>query len=469
MTASVRAWCKYLPAAAWLAVAPAAAEDEESPGSTAHSVAALAGPALATSTSPGEEYRRHYREALANGELVEAETAAKQRLDLLVHAGGTGYGVMADALADLAHVQGRRELYVPAVANYEAAIALLEQGEDRLSASLVEPLVALAGIHAASGRPELALPVYERALHVTQVNAGPHTLGQVEILDAMTDALEATGRDAAALQAVDRMFWLYARAFSPDSEEVLPALHRKAELYRTLERYADERNVYREITRIIKSRHGEHDLSLLDVYSAMGRTYFHDLDDVYFRSEPTTETGETFLRRAVEVTEQNPHATWQMQQKALFELADYYTLRNVQDKARMRYRRAWELLSADEERLEHRRRGLERVVPLLGANLDPVANFGYRSSNEETDPADYQQGYVVARFTVNDRGRTTDIRIVDADPPGFTAMETRVRQAVRRLIFRPRYVDGEPVHTPDREFRHEFRYRAADFEAFARE
>src|SRR5690606_31084617 len=132
----------------------------------------------------------------------------------------------------------------------------------------------------ASGRPELALPVYEQALHVAQVNEGPHTLEQVEILDAMVGALADAGEGEAALQAADRMHYLYARAFSPASEEVLPALQRKASVLNELERYADERTVYRDMVRIIQDRRGDHDLSLLDVYAALGRTYFHDLDDV---------------------------------------------------------------------------------------------------------------------------------------------------------------------------------------------
>jgi hypothetical protein len=426
----------------------------------------VASASVAREQPPGlSEYRRLYDRALAEQQYLEAETAAKQMVDFMNDRGARDASAMADALSRLAVAQRFSEQYESALLNYEAAVHVLESSENRLSERLVQPLRGIGDTYMASGRPELALAAYQHAVHITHVNEGPHNLDQAEILDDMVDAEMQRGDAQAALDLTDHLYGLYARAFAPDSEEVLPVLERKAGLLNDLGQHDRERAVYRDIARIIEDRRGESDLSLYDTYTALGRTYFYDLDEVFFRSEPTTETGETFLRKALAITEENPGATWIMREQALLELGDYYLVRDTQDKARIYYRRAWELLSSDAARHDRRRQDLEQVVPLVRLKLDRYANFGYRSDDQDVDPADYRTGYVVARFTVNDRGRVTDTEIADADPAGFAAMETRVRNAVRDFIYRPRYENGEPVRTPAQTFRHEFLYRDSDLAA----
>jgi tetratricopeptide (TPR) repeat protein len=202
---------------------------------------------------------------------------------------------------------------------------------------------------------------------------------------------------------------LHVRQFAADSEEMLPVLSRRAELLNGMGRYQDERLVYLDIVRIIEGHRGEADVSLIEPYTALGRTSLHEVGEVIFRSEPTAQTGETYLKKAVEVAQTSPDADWLMQEQALIELADYYTILDVQDKARQNYRTAWELLSSDEG-LEQRRKDLEIVMPLVRPKLDLYANFGYRGGGEDPDPAEHIEGYIVAQFTVNERGRVTDIR-----------------------------------------------------------
>jgi hypothetical protein len=76
----------------------------------------------------------------------------------------------------------------------------------------------------------------------------------------------------------------------------------------------------------------------------------------------------------------------------------------------------------------------------------------------DSENATHIQGYLVARFTVNDRGRVTDIEIVEADPPDFTAMRTRVQRTLRESVFRPCYENGDPVRAEGQLFRHDFLY-----------
>jgi tetratricopeptide (TPR) repeat protein len=457
-----------LAALALLSATAAAAQEPASVARASSDQSLPPSPAAIPAAKPGasglSEYQRLYTEALANGLYGEAEAAAKRMIDLII-ADDHGEKPMAEALSSLALAQKQGRLYGAALQNYQAAIELLESSENRLSESVIGPLRGLGDTYAASGHADLALAAYEHALHIRHVNDGPYTLGQIDILDAMATALAEGGQVDAALGIVDRIYRLYARAYAPDDEEVLPALERKALLLNEAGRHQQERAVYREIMRIIQNRRGESDLSLLKTYMALGHTYFYDLDEAYFRSEPTTETGETFLKKALELAESHPDATWLMRERILIELGDYYTVRDVQDRARIHYRRAWNLLSEAEDRSARRQRDLESVVLLVQPKLDPYANFGYRSSDADADISDYRKGHVVARFTVNGRGRVMDVRIVDADPAGFYSMEARVVQAVQDFIYRPRYRGGSPAPARGQTFRHDYLYRDSDLAA----
>ena len=404
-----------------------------------------------------QELLDSYGESLGMRQYQEAETAAKQRIEFLIDAKGPAESLMAKALSDLALAQRLSEQYDAALQNYLAAVRVVEQSENKLSDKLIEPLRGLADTYVASGHADLALPVYDRALHVKHVNDGPHNLGQAEILDAMAAAQVEAGNPDAALGMIDRMFMLYARQYATDSEEVLPVLTRRAELLNSLGRHGDERLVYLDIVRIIEGHRGEADVALIEPYTALGRTYLHEVDEVIFRSEPTAQTGETYLKKAVDVAFQSPNADWLMQEQALIELGDYYTILDVQDKARQNYRAAWELMSADGDRLGQRGQDLEMPVPLRRPPLDRHANFGYRGG-EDPDPSDLIEGYMVAQFTVNDRGRVTDISILESDPPDFSEMETRMHRTLRESIFRPRYEHGNPARTEKLQFRHDYLY-----------
>jgi tetratricopeptide (TPR) repeat protein len=395
-----------------------------------------------------------YREAVEGMQYQEAETAAKQRIEhLLVTGTSSGYE-MADALIDLAFAQRQIEQYDAAIQNYIGSIVILEDTDDMLSERLVAPLRGIGETYVASGEAELAVPVYERALHVNHVNAGPHNLQQLDLLDAMIDAMVQAGREDAALSTVERISSLYARRYATDSEEMLPALWRRAGLLKNMGRYQDERLVYLDIVRIIEKHHGDRDVSLIKPYTELGRTYLQEVDQAIFRSEPTAQTGETYLKRAVEVAREND-ADINVQLATLIDLADYYTILNVQDKARRHYRAAWSLLSED-ERVADRDEIFDSMVVLVQPKLDAQANFGYRSRVD--DAAAQTEGFMLAQFSINERGRVTDIEIIEADPPEFPEMETRLERTLRDSVYRPRYENGNPVKSHENRMRHDFVY-----------
>jgi protein TonB len=122
-------------------------------------------------------------------------------------------------------------------------------------------------------------------------------------------------------------------------------------------------------------------------------------------------------------------------------------------------------MSSNESYLASRAEDLEAPVPLARPAPDLYANFEYNPDRDKLSADDYLEGEVVLAFTVNDRGRTEDLRIVKADPENFTEMEARLRNAVKEFAYRPRLADGKAIATPDMQHRFRYFYTPTEYQA----
>jgi protein TonB len=68
------------------------------------------------------------------------------------------------------------------------------------------------------------------------------------------------------------------------------------------------------------------------------------------------------------------------------------------------------------------------------------------------------EGWCQVAFTVTETGGVTDIRVVDADPPGM--FDQASMRAAERFRFQPRVVNGQPVPVPNVQY--VFRFQLED-------
>ncbi|HKL62174.1 MAG TPA: TonB family protein [Woeseiaceae bacterium] len=395
------------------------------------------------------EYRRLYDE----GDYAGAIEAGKRVIVLSIEANGRDDLQTARGLTNLAIAQQKNGEYEAAVQNYEAAVDIVERVESRLSKHLVNPLRGLGNTYLEAGRPDEAIRTYDRAVHLTHVNYGPQNLEQADLLDALAESFLRLQDMEEASDIQDMSYQLYARRFGEESIEILPALQRRARWLNRLGLFGQERDVWNQAIDVIENEYGEDDLRLIEALNGLARTYLYDI-------EPTVSNrGEWALRRALEIAENHPETTPALVADSLIDTGNYHTLRGEAQKARRSYREAWDVLSGDEKLAVIRDRRFGQPVQIRFARAPAYAD-------EETDPTvnpvfrgrEFDQGAVVANYTVNARGRTEDITVIESTPPGL--MDTEVKRAVRRMVFRPRYVDGQPVSTPDQTFRHRYAYIA---------
>jgi len=409
-----------------------------------------------------------FKQLVTDGALDEADSVAKRVIELAISTKGMQSTEMAKALTNLAIVQSKTEQYDAAQQNFQSAIEIIEDVEDRLNEQLVNPLKGLAAAQLDGGRPDLAAQTYERAIHVTHVNDGPHNIDQLGLLEDLSEVELRMGQLDRAREIQDTIYALNVRAYQLDTLELIPSLMRRGGWQHRAGLIFDERATYRRVVRIVEDKLGRNDLALVEPLIRLGQTYFYadTSGDTSFHAVQLS-TGEIYFKRAVRIAAESPDTNWKIVAGATLALGDFYMFENNAQHARQVYRSAWDLLSEpgdDADKLEMRHGELEgakllkrRQIPSFVGEIDPALDA------TPEDPV--LEGTVRVTYDVSVRGRVADLKLVEAEPPEFTDMQNTVQREVRRRIFRPAFVDGEAVTSTAHEFVHLFRYRNSDLEA----
>jgi tetratricopeptide (TPR) repeat protein len=395
----------------------------------------------------------------------EADSAAKRAIEMAIRVKGPRSSEMAKALTNLAIVQHHAEQYDAAQQNFQSAVEIIEDNEDRLNSQLVNPLRGLAAAQLEGGRPDLASNTLHRAVHVTHVNDGPHNLGQVELLDSLTDVSVRLGLREQANDLQDTVYALNVRHFQDDSLELIPPLMTRAQWQHRIGFINEERATYRRIVRILEAEFGKSALQLIEPLALLGKSfsYFDMSGDQAFR-ETSLLGGEIYFKRAVRIAAEHPDSNWEIVTIATLALADHYMHIGNTQRANQIYGTLWELLSEDEARFDTRQEQLESNVLLKMAPLpEYVDNAHSESVASSEDPI--LQGTVSLIYNISVRGRASDVKLLEADPPEFLEIQKAAQRELRRRIFRPRFFEAKAVATTDQVLFHTFFYRKSDLDA----
>ena len=410
-----------------------------------------------------------FKELMSDNVYDEADTVAKRVVELAIETHGPQSNQFAKALTNLAIVQFHTEQYDASVQNFESAIEIIEDNEDRLNAQLINPLKGLGAAQLESGRPDLATQTFRRAVHVTHVNEGPHNLDQLELLESIAETYVRMGDMDAAKDAQDTIYAINIREHRLDSPELVPSLMRRAKWQHRAGFIFDERATYRRAIRIIEEHEGKDSINLIEPLILLGRSYFYlDTSGQVSFHDSSMASGEIYFRRATRIASESPDSNWQVVAQAGLALGDYYIYNNNSNRARQAYTDTWQLLSQNQDGLRVRRQQLEQIVPLKQEDLPMYVSSDTRTSGDDrTDPL--LQGNVTVSYEVSTRGRAESVEVVEANPPEFERMVNTVKRELRRRIFRPRLEEGRVVATPDEILVHRFFYRQSDLDALRAE
>ena len=419
-----------------------------------------------------EELRRSfelYKTAVANASYDEADTLAKRMVELTIRLYGLDSHESAKALTNLGRVQQKNKDYESAVLNFTASIEIIERIEDRLNADLINPLRGLGAAQLGSGRPDLARAAFDRAVHVSHVNEGPHNLMQIRVLEELAETYLSMGETSEALDIHQFIYNLEARNTDMKSEAIIPALERQAEWAHRMRMHERERMTWRKIISIIEQSRGKTDLSLIPPLTGLGNSFLFVSDfELESYGGGSISSGDNYLRRAVRISTENPDATWEIHTQTLLTLGDYYTLSNRGTKARRVYQETWNQMTGDDEHEQLRASLLE--TPHVLQNIHPPKYYNSQEPGDGGEPPEnFEVGRIVVAYNISSRGGARNIRIIAADPAGLEDMEYAVKREMRMLVHRPRMVNGDSTDTPDQTYTHEFFYRPADLQEVVEE
>jgi tetratricopeptide (TPR) repeat protein len=410
-----------------------------------------------------------FKDLMNENVFDEADTVAKRVVELAIRTHGPQSNQFAKALTNLAIVQFQTEQYDASVQNFESAIEIIEDNEDRLNAQLINPLKGLGAAQLESGRPDLASQTFQRAVHVTHVNEGPHNLDQLELLESVAETYVRMGDIDAAKDVQDTIYAINIREHQLDSPSLVPSLMRRAAWQHRAGFIFDERATYRRAIRIIEQHEGKDSISLVEPLIMLGRSFFYlDTTGAVSFHDNSMASGEIYFRRATSIATESPDSNWQVVAQAGLALADYYIYNANPNRAHNAYAETWDLLSQSEERLTVRREQLEQVIPLKQNNLPMYASSdSEKDGNDRTDPL--LQGNITISYAVSARGRAAEMELVEAQPPEFVRMKNTVQREIQSRIFRPRLEEGQVVDTPNQLLVHRFFYRQTDLDALRAE
>lgn len=410
-----------------------------------------------------------FKQLMADRVYDEADTVAKRVVELAIRTAGPQSNEFARALTNLAIVQHHTEQYEAAQQNFQTAIEIIEDNEDRLNSQLVNPLKGLGASQLEGGRPDLAFTTFNRAVHVTHVNEGPHNLDQVELLESIAEVNLRMGDLDAAREAQDTIYALNVRRHDIDQMQLVPSLMRRATWQHRAGFIYDERATYRRVIRIIETNSDKNDLALVEPLIRLGQSYFYiDTSGIDSYQDARMSTGEIYFKRATRVATDNPESNWQTIVHTSLALGDFHMRQGNAQRGRPLYEAVWALLSENDDptRLDVRREQLESIFPLYKRELPE-----YVDAEDANAPAELQdddpllRGSITMAYEITARGRTRELKLIEANPPEFTDMQRTMQRELRQRIYRPRFEEAVAVATPNQTLAHTFYYRQSDLDA----
>lgn len=351
------------------------------------------------------------------------------------------------------------------------------------AAGLGQELMGLGRTLQRLGEHEQAIPVFDRAAHVTRVNQGLYTMDQLPALEERVNSHLALGQWEEADQQQQYAFHLYSRAMGQNNPALVEVLRDFAHWnlsvhFRGLEEMSGELfHAYRlfdaayDLLVEVENGNLERRLTYLDSlvgaawvlarthlggnnpepvpdgsYNAESMVRLRGQDQPGFQINGFSQ-GEAALQRAVGLqvrrAEQGRGSLLETAE-ALSRLADWYLLFDRPQTAMNTYRQIWELLEdndgvqADEF--------FDEVQVLPRFTTFPEQRL---LAMEEQQPGYIQRGYMDVQLNVTRLGRARNVKVIGGDPVIPEEMESRFNRNVGRMRFRPRMEEGEPVGTED--------------------
>jgi len=365
---------------------------------------------------------------------------------------------LTNPLTNLATVHFKLGNFPAAIENYQRSLRILQAKSTLADKQQIRPLHGLGISFLGANDPESAVVALKRAADLSRNTDGLFNINQVEFLDALIDAYEASGRYAEAEKESLYALRVEEAAYGRSSIKLIDRLDKLARWYEASRRYTSERNTYERALNILAKVAPENDLRRVGPLRGIARSFrleaFYGVEGAdagtgfnsggtgapVFTDGTQQRRGESALTTALAIIDANQPPNEQLRGEVLTDLGDWFLVANSLRRAYDTYAEAWKALA-----LVSNTQLLQQ--PRILAYRPSISSV----DRSQLDPAEAVIKTVVLHFKVDRDGRIEDVTSPTTDVP-----EAIVRNSVasmKRSRFAPRIDNGAAVPTDNVMFR----------------
>ena len=349
-------------------------------------------------------------------------------------------------------------------------ITVLSDGTHRYDAVLIRPVTLLGDAYMQLGQPAQALDQYQLATHLERVNSGLHSPEQVAIVYREAAAYKALGALEDANDREEYAFRIVTEDAQANDPALIPAIHRLADWYLETDNPYPARALYQQAVGIHAARSELESEVAVPSLRGLAATFRVERfpSDYQRREAPDAEpgfapamptamsaggfpAGEQALQQVVRIRQPAAESEPQPYFEAILELADWYSLFEKPARANALYAHAFEVLG----KIPNADAAAFFADPRMLYLPDP----GQSRDRAVRGKGEVLEGHVEVGYAVTEGGFPRNLVTISSEPEGL--MDMRVRRSLRASRFRPALVDGVPVATANRIYRHTFTYEEA--------
>ena len=386
-----------------------------------------------------KSFQQHYED----GDLEGSLPLATRVVELTEEQYGAGDMELVSPLINLGKLYQRLGDFEASIDSYVRSVEIVENHEGIFSKRLITPLIGLGVTYNTAKEYPTALAAFNRARAVSRRADGLHNLGQIEILEGLSNSTMGLHDFITANDYQETSFRLSERMYGNADLRLVPAIYKLALWHRNTYGYTFERELYRRAMALIETHEGVHSPKLVTPLRGTA---------ISLRQQGLLEMrGERGLIRALEIIDHSDDPDGK-RIATLTDLGDWYMTFNKSEKGVAAYRQVWDELHAGEPDLERIARIFGQPVLIVAPNPSPLGTVA-----EDTDD-EIAAGHVVVEFIVQTNGQTDAVTVAESEPAG--RKDKTMLRAMRQARYRPRFEAGEAVATEAVTYRYDYHYRA---------
>ena len=426
-------------------------------------------PAFAVTDSDRVAVYKEFRAQFDAKKYAEAQPLAERLVALTEEQYGAEELALTNPLTNLATVHYKLGHFPAAIENYQRTLRILQAKSTIADKQQIRPLHGLGVSFMGANDAESAVVALKRAADLSRNTDGLFNINQVEFIDALIDAYEASGRFPEAEKESLYAMRVEEAAYGRSSIKLLDRLDKLARWYEGARRYTSERNIYERALGILARSAPENDLRRVGPLRGIARSFrleaFYGVEGAdtgatfnsgntgapVFADGSQQRRGESSLTTALDIIDKNAPVNEQMRGEVLTDLGDWFLISNATRRAYDSYADAWKALTrvSNTKLLE---------APRVLAYRPSVSSV----DRSQLDPAEAVIKVVELHFKVDRDGRVDEVTSPTTDVP-----ENIVRNSMssmRRSRYAPRIENGAAVATNDVVFLERVRVRVTSSE-----